>query len=136
MIWLVLMGCVVAFTPFMSWAVAKGETVPQAGSPYCLLKGQVVSLLTGVGRNAAGEALSVPVALVRVESNMPIDPANRTGFCEKMVGRGANGAAPQVHFRVCDTNAEFFTSDRIRAVAGRNMGGGYYCIDQITRSLD
>lgn len=80
--------------------------------------------------------ISVPVALVEVESNVPVDPNASPNFCNSMVGKAAGGIRPVVHFRVCDTKALFYTSDRIRTIAGRNLGGGYYCIDQITRTTE
>lgn len=142
----IFMGLLLSIAPFEAASaqtstslqgiqVASPTATETPPSPYCIMTGRVVNLLKGVGANAMGETVNVPVAQVAVESNTPINEDDQTGFCAKMVGSRADGTAPVVNFRVCDVAAEFYVSDRIRAVAGRNLGGGYYCIDQITRSL-
>lgn len=121
-------------TALVTASATATPTAAPTGEPRCVVTGWVNNILKGEGRNLNGEAISVPVVTMHVEQVTPLEPGDTRPFCQKMVGRPLPGEPMAVNFRVCDSQADFYISDRIRAVAGRNLGGGYYCIDQVTRS--
>lgn len=122
-------------------ATATSQAQPVAGGQddalRCEVVGGVVNLLRGDGLSAVTkQKMSIPVAVIEVDSVQPADDSPNGLFCRAMVGEGKQGAKPTIFFRVCDAEAEFFVSDRIRAKAGKNLGGGLYCLEDIERGIE
>jgi hypothetical protein len=128
----------VAATPTAT-ATSTATATPTAqapmGEPRCIVTGRVLNIKRGDGVTANGKAVSVPVAELEVESSVPQDARYTGPFCQQLTGQALPGTMPIVHFRLCDPTSEFYTSDRVKGVAGRNLGGGYYCIEQVTPTL-
>ncbi|NCY25575.1 MAG: hypothetical protein EBX37_12190 [Alphaproteobacteria bacterium] len=125
--------------PLTATATATPTAVPAGpmGEPRCIVTGKVINIKRGEGVSAnTGQRIAVPVMELEVESSVTQDPRYNGPFCQQLIGQPLPGTRPLVHFRLCDPQSEFYTSDRVRGVAGNNLGGGYYCIEQVVRTLE
>ncbi len=130
---IVFLFFIVSFTPLNIFAL----TPPTHQVILCSIEGVVLRIEQAEASDALMNRIMVPTALMEISDIQPIEEGTTAEMGCNMPSEISmpdvfEGSKHINHYRICDEDTVLKIGDKLRAIVGRSLGGGPYCMEEVT----